>query len=245
MSKKEISLIFGAVCFVLVFCIFIQIKSVESTNTEIGQTITENNLRDELLTIKARYDTLEEELDYAETNLEKIRKAVAEDDENAKSIEEQVTQMNKMLGLVELKGEGVIVTLEDNKTVSVENLAITDNISYYLVHYIDIIEVINELWNAGAEAISINGQRIVSNSAIVCIGNVVSINGQKIGAPFVISAIGQAETLYGALTRPESYLKVLSRDGVLTDVKKSNDVVVAKYMGTYTSEFLENVDSED
>ena len=155
------------------------------------------------------------------------------------NIEEELNHANLLLGKTDLQGQGVIVTMEDNKTVSSDTIGAFDSIDRYLVHATDILNILNELKNAGAEAISVNDQRIVSTSAVICIGNVVSINGERVGAPYIINAIGNPESLYGALTRPESYLKILNNDGVIVSIRKSDNIVVPKYTGTYNTENIE------
>jgi len=105
------------------------------------------------------------------------------------------------------------------------------NTSDLLVHDGDLIQVINELFNAGAEAISINGQRIVSTTSIECDGNVVKVNGTKIGTPFEITAIGYPEQLAG-ISRPGGYLEILESRGVIINLTKQNSVKVPKYAGT-------------
>ena len=239
MTKKEISIVLGTVCAVLVFAIFVQIKTISNVSTTVPQSITEDNLRDEVLATKEHYDRLYEELLKEEKNLETIRKEVSEDDDNAKVVETELKNLNNVLGLTELTGQGVIVTLDDNKTVTLETLGVLEDASSYLVHYIDVLKIVNELWNVGAEAISVNGQRIVQTSAITCIGNVISINGEKVGAPFVINAIGNPEMLYGAFDRIGNYLKILERDGIVTDVKKSTNVYVPKFKGAFSAEYIE------
>lgn len=240
MNKKQISIILGAVCAVLVFAIFVQLKTIESTTSTVSQTFSENKLRDEVLKNQEKCDQLLEAVENEENNLELIRKQVAEDDNDAAKIEEELKKAYALIGLTDLTGQGVIITLDDNKTASLETIGIDTDISYFLVHSSDLLQVVNELWNAGAEAISINGERLVGTTAIVCIGNVVSINGNKVGAPFVINAIGDPERLYGAFTRPESFLKRLSRDGVETDIKKATNIFVPKYKGAINFETVEN-----
>jgi len=240
MTKKEISILLGTVCAVLVFAIFAQVRTITDSTATVPQGFTEDSLRDEVLTTKEYYDNLYEEVLKEEKRLESIRKIVSKNSDETEKIEAQIKETNDLLGLTDLTGKGVVVTLDDNKAVTLDTAGILDDPSKYLVHYIDVLKSINELWNAGAEAISVNGQRIVQTTAISCIGNVISINGEKVGAPFVISAIGNQEALYGALTRVQSYLKILERDGILTDIKKSNNIVIPKYSGTLSTEYLAN-----
>ena len=131
-----------------------------------------------------------------------------------------------MLGSTDVTGDGVIIHLED---------------SIDLVHDIDIITIVNELKNAGAEAISINDQRVVTTTAITCDGNVVLINGQKIGTPFTILAIGYPEKLMGALSRPGGYIEILNEDGVYAEIRKSNNIKIPKYSGVITYKYMRNI----
>ena len=104
-----------------------------------------------------------------------------------------------------------------------------------IVHDGDILEIINALKNADAEAISVNGQRIISQSEITCVGNVVKVNGKKIGAPFEISAIGSPSQLYGALTMNGGYVSKLKDAGIQVDIKQieKSNVIIPKYEGVY------------
>ena len=109
----------------------------------------------------------------------------------------------------------------------------------YIVHDLDLVEVVNELFNAGAEAVSVNGQRIVSTTAINCSGNIVKINDEKLGVPFEVKAIGLPDKLYGALTRPGGYLELMEDDGVYVDVQKSDDINIPKYNGVFNYNYMQ------
>ncbi len=89
-----------------------------------------------------------------------------------------------------------------------------------VVHDGDLLEVVNALKNAGAEAISINNQRITNSSSITCIGNVIKINGEKVSVPYVINAIGLPEKLYGSITMPGGYIKQLEDDGIQVSISQ-------------------------
>lgn len=61
--------------------------------------------------------------------------------------------------------------------------------------------------------------------------NVAQINGEKVGAPFIIKAIGNSETLYEALNRPGGYIELLNESGIVSNIKKSNNITIEKYNG--------------
>jgi uncharacterized protein YlxW (UPF0749 family) len=89
-------------------------------------------------------------------------------------------------GLVEVRGPGLKVTLDDSTLKE----SPTGNVNDLVIHSQDVQAVVNALWRAGAEAVSLNGQRLVSTSAVLCVGNTLLLNGTVHSPPFVALAIG-------------------------------------------------------
>lgn len=240
-NKKHAAIVLGVMCLLLACAIVIQVKTVKSTVQETDPTFRENELRDEVLRWKEKYDNSYAELQEAEKTLEEERSKALENDDSSAQKEEELKVNNTYLGLTDVSGKGITITLTDNQTVTTTTAV--GNISDYVIHDIDLMSIINELKNAGAEAISINEQRIVPTSSIVCIGNVARINGERIGAPFVIKAIGMQDMLYENLERPGGYLDELeNRYGIGVEVKKDNNVVIAKYTGVLSFEYMKEVE---
>ena len=237
MNKKHLSIILGIMCFLLAFAISIQIKTVQNSNTTRSEDYEENNLRAEVLKNKEKYDKEYEELEKAEAELEKVRQESTTEDNELKEKEEQITKGNKILGFSEVTGPGVTLTLSDSKMTT--NSALVGDINDYLVHDMDVLSVINELKNAGAEAISINDQRIVPTTSIVCGGNIITINGERVGAPFIIKAIGLPEQL-AALSRPGGYLSILKDYGIGTDLKREESITIPKYSGIINFQYAKS-----
>ena len=206
-----------------------QIRTVKESNSTVSNNYEENSLRAEVLKYKEKYDNKYKELEKAEKELEKQRQNATQNNSDLEAKEEEIKQGNKILGLSEVTGPGVIVTLSDSK----KDISSALDPSSLVVHDLDVLSVINELQNAGAEAISINDQRITPNSGIVCGGNIIDINGEKVGAPFVIKAIGLPEQL-AALSRPGGYLETLKGYSIGVELKKSNNITIPKYSGTLT-----------
>ena len=236
LNKKMISIVLGVMCFSLTLGICVQMKTVKSSNSTVGSSYEENNLRAEVLKYKERYDNKYKELEIAEEELEKERQNSTKNNAELEKKEEQITQGNKMIGLTEVTGPGVIITLSDSKKDASSVL----NPSTLLVHDVDILGVVNELKNAGAEAISINEQRIVPTTSISCGGNIIDINGEKVGAPFVIKAIGLPEQLAG-LSRPGGYLEILEAASIGVELKKSKNITIPKYTGVIKYEYAQTV----
>ncbi len=237
MNKAKISVLLGIMCMLLSIGIVVQIKTVNDSSTGVGKTQKENELRDSVLRGKERYEALYEEQIKKEAELEKLRNEVSNQDGTATDFSNELQKNNLLLGYYEVSGEGIVITLKDaNKTV----VSIDPNAS--VVHDGDLLEVVNALKEAGAEAISINGQRITGNTAITCVGNVIQINGEKIGVPFEIKAIGLMERLYGGLTMPYGYLDLMEGAGIQVKVEKSDRIVIPKYDGIYPFQYAENVE---
>ena len=87
-------------------------------------------------------------------------------------------------GLTDVTGQGVIITLQDNEGVTNSSIGITEDIRSYLVHDVNLREIVRKLKISGAEAISINNERIVSQTAITCAGNIIKVNDKRVRFSF-------------------------------------------------------------
>ena len=236
-NKKKIALVLGTMCFALAAGICIQVKTVKNTSSTISRNYEENNLRAEVLKYKEKYDNLLKETEKVDNELkQKIEKAT----ENNSELEEaknQINDGNKIIGLTEVTGPGVIITVADSDIDS----STVINANDLLVHDKDILKIVNELKNAGAEAISINGQRVILTTSIICGGNIININGERIGSPFEIKAIGSPEALAN-LSRPGGWLSNLEDSGIKVSFKKSNNITIPKYSGVLNFKYIKSVD---
>ena len=240
MKKWKIALTLGILCCILTIAISIQVKTIDDSDSTVSKTLTGNELRDQILKWKEKYDKASKDLEKAEQKLENTRLQATKNDENALNKENEIKKDNILLGLTDVTGSGIIITLKDNNSVKRSNLGPLDNIELYLVHAGDLVEVVNALRNAGAEAISINGQRITNFSSIYCAGNVVVVNGEKISSPIEIKAIGSPELLYGSITIPGGYLELMGDTGVMIDIKKSENISIDKYDKVLKAKYMRN-----
>jgi uncharacterized protein YlxW (UPF0749 family) len=97
-----------------------------------------------------------------------------------------LTTMRERMGLVAAEGPGMVVTLDDSS----DRQSPSGNLNDLVIHSQDVQAVANGLWAAGAEALAVNGQRVVPTSAILCVGNTLLINGTVHSPPFRFTAIG-------------------------------------------------------
>lgn len=234
MNKKIQALILGIMCVILTMAICIQIKTVKSNGTTLGRSEAETQLKDQVLKMKEKYDNAYENLTKVEEELEKVRENVASENKELEQLESEIKKANTLLGYTDATGTGVTITVEDG--ISTPN---TLNPSDLLVHDLDILSIVNELKNAGAEAIEVNGKRIVSTTAIMCDGNVITINGEKVSSPFVINAIGLPEQM-ATLNRPGGYLEELNFYSLKTDFIKIKSLTIPKYTGVINFKYAKN-----
>ena len=232
MKQKQVVIIIFIMCFLLTIGICIQVKTIKQATIGTGSVSMQNDLRDEVIRMQEKYKRNSAQLDKKQKELDELMNGISNTDDTASQYNKKLENLNNILGYNSLKGEGIIIKMED-----AEVDANVLNISDYLVHDKDLLQVVNALINAGAEAIDINGQRIVSDTEITCVGNVIKINNEKVGTPYIINAIGLPEKLYGALTMPGGYLSILKNSyGLEIKVEKSNNVKVEKYNGVYKME---------
>ena len=238
-NEKYQVIIIGILCFLIAASICVQYRSVHSYVTKgeaAVQSMSENKLRDRVLKEQENYDNLYSKLQTAQLQLEELRKNSSASSVEAQKLEKELSELNTVIWYNYIKGKCLIVTLRDS----------SDEFSKNVVHDADVLETVNELFNAGAEAVSVNGQRIISTSAITCSGNVVTVNNEKVAVPFVIKAIGSPENLYETMTRPDGYLDLLDYlyniNVKVEKVEKENGIIIPKYTGTRQYEYLQVVE---
>ncbi len=141
------------------------------------------------------------------------------------SMENELKKIRNYAGLEKVEGSGIIITLND----SLESFEDAINPELFLIHDIDVLEIVNDLKAAGAEAIAINGVRIISTTSIKCGGPTININNSRHATPFVIKAIGDAKTLEATALAPDGYIDWMEYSGIRINVKKVENIVIDKY----------------
>lgn len=218
-NKRRRNVIFSLVFLVLGFMISF---SYQNTKKDDGQEISESqferdlDLRNELIEQEEKNNELYKELKGTQRKLVQLEKDLSNEAETYYNLAEDAEKYRIYLGKVAVKGEGIQITLEDGEYNPKE-----DNVSNYLVHEHHVFKVINELYISGAQAISINGQRLSHNSYILCNGPVIEVDGYQHPAPFVITAIGDSDVLEGAININGGVKDLLVNDNVRFTLEKN------------------------
>ncbi|MBN2897188.1 MAG: DUF881 domain-containing protein [Clostridia bacterium] len=185
-----------------------------------------SEIMSELNTVKSEKENLEMQLKDLEARLQEIQQSESSDNALIKKLNDDVVKLRYFSGLTDVKGQGIIITLDNPPEDS--GYAYEKNIVY---DYQLVLNLINELNAAGAEAISINEQRIIAFSEIRAAGNAININKIPQSTPFVIKAIGNKETLEGAVNQRFGIVSILRENSYFVEVKKYDDIQIPRYGG--------------
>ncbi len=147
------------------------------------------------------------------------------------NMKEELDRVRELAGMTTIEGPGVEVTLNDNPNV----LPPGQDPNNFVLHDEDVLSVLNELKAAGARAVAINDQRIISSTEVRCIGPTILLNkNQRLSPPFVISALGDPDTLTNSLKMINGVVDSLQLWGIQVDIKKVDKVKIPAYSGTLT-----------
>lgn len=173
-----------------------------------------------------KYRNLQSEVDSLRKRATSLEKIVAAKNIGSGALNDQLQDVKIFAGLTELEGPGVKVTLRDNPKAGL--MPVTDE----LIHDVDVLRVTNELFNSGAEAVSINGQRLISSSNIRCAGTTVLVDGYRVTSPFTILAIGKEDLLYNAFTMAGGVMsELVGASPQMIQVTKEKSIRVPAYLG--------------
>ena len=155
-------------------------------------------------------------------------------------INSQIEQLKFYNGFTHVRGPGIMLSVSDSVSED-PDLGLMERI----VHDVDIVVLLNDLKAAGAEAIEINGQRIINISEVVCAGPLIRVNGYVIPAPFLIRAIGDSDKLYDAVNQEGTYAYELKNTyGMEVNIRKAYNLSIPKYRGKYQIEYAQTINEE-
>ena len=145
------------------------------------------------------------------------------DSKQVDKAKEKAGKLAPAAGFTEVRGSGVTVTLSDAPADVINSS--TQNDKLLVVHQQDIQAVVNAMWSGGAQAITIQGQRIISTTGIKCQGNAVQLQGLPYSQPYVITAVGPIDDLTNSLMH-DDYLEIYREDAAIPDVSVGWDMQI-------------------
>lgn len=219
------------VCIVLVSVLLMQFRTVEQTDLTEIENMREEELRTALAEWKSKYETVESQLQDVNKKIEEYNKIISDNKEASELIKEELTESNILVGKTDVEGEGVIVTISDGE---------------YKVEADDLLDVVNELRYAGAEAISINEIRILPMTDIIDNGDYnnpyIMINTQRTQGPYVVKAIGNKEYLSSILNlKGSGFIDRATVANKNVSLKTDNKVKIPKFNEEMKIEYMKEV----
>ncbi len=145
-----------------------------------------------------------------------------------------LSELRALAGFRALEGPGLVVVMRD----SPEPIQPGEDPNKTILHYTDIQVILNDLWAAGAEAVAVNGERIITRTGLSCVGTTVLCNTKRIAPPYVITAIGDAAALRAYLERPTGPAEVLRAFGFPLRLQTMARVQVPAYRGSTQFQFI-------
>lgn len=227
LASKHAKIMVMIVAAILGFMLATQIKTTERQKTINVQRAEE--LTERLRIVEQQRDDLAKEIERLQAN--------SSDD----ALETEVERLKEFAGEVPLEGKGIQLILDDSKVTA----QVGENPNLYIIHDDDLLRVINELRAAGAEAISINGERLVSTSEIRCAGPTLSVNNNRSAPPYVILAIGNPSNLASALKLRGGVLDTFKFWGIQAELTMPDVVKIPAFKGRRTFEYAQAQAAEE
>ncbi|MCO4700017.1 hypothetical protein LRR80_06122 [Streptomyces sp. RO-S4] len=188
------------------------------------------------------------ELDESNGALRKDVEALAERDDGSTEAEDaKLAELEERAGTQKLKGEAITVTLNDAPPDATAKLPgyPEPQPDYLVIHQQDLQAVVNAMWQGGAEGIQVMDQRLISTSAVRCVGNTLILQGRVYSPPYTITAVGEPEKLKKALAASpaiQNYMVYVNVYGLGWKVEDEGTKTLPGYSGTVDLHYAEPVD---
>ena len=243
-GKIAMTITIGIACFALVTVMMMQFKVVNETDITAIEEMQESELKTELANWKTRYEEIDAQYQEVTQRIEEYKNEEQSSNESSQLVQEELEQTNTLLGLTDVHGEGIVITLksgEEIASITADDLSLKSGEDIASITADDLLIIVNALKFAGAEAISINDERIVNTTDIVYItsGSFIKINGQRILEPYVIKVIGNQSHMESAVTGTGVRAEELKTLGHTVTIEKDNDITIEKYNGEIETRYIE------
>lgn len=224
-GKLTITITIGLMCLILSTVIFVQFKTINQTDITSLENMREDELRTEISNFKQKVTEVEEQLKETNLKISEYEETINTDKEASDLLVKELEQQNNILGKNPVTGSGVVITLTDTRAQKISPE--------------DLRQLLNGLKTAGAEAISINGQRIVYDSYVVDLGGTfISVNGKREVSPYIVKAIGNPTYLESELSKKQyGYIDTKLEEGKDIVLERQENILIDAYTGNLNMEY--------
>ncbi|HEY8392985.1 MAG TPA: DUF881 domain-containing protein [Capillibacterium sp.] len=220
----------GLVSMLLGMLLVFQFRTETNVKTYLPQFKTVSELG-------IKWNRMQTDLNKKEEELQKLRQQIQGYNRDA-----ELKSLRMAAGVTPLRGPGVEIILTD----ATRPLKSYEDPNLFIVHYDQLELLVNELWAAGAEAIAVNGVRLVAQTGFSCAGTTILVGSKKLAPPYVIRAIGDPQTLKAALTIPGGYIESQILPFELGfKIKQEKSLYLPPYKGSSVFTYAEVVPEEN
>ncbi len=205
----------------LAYSYSIAVENKTEINTTSEGFMEQSKYREDLIEQKEKNKELTEEINEKQQEIRDYEKSFVSSEESVEALVKEAEKLRLLMGDIPSQGKGISVSLEDG-----EYNPSQENPNDYIVHESHVFKVVNELKISGAEAISINGQRLRANSFIRCTGPVITIDGKTFPAPFTIEAVGDPAVLLASVQLGGGVLDQLTSDNIVVTVEEKGKITM-------------------
>ena len=230
MTRRNWEFPVALACFLLGVMIVIQFSSQQSEGFPLINQRTEE-LAKMLRDMEKERNRMQAEVAQLRDRLSDYEEAAGREQSLLNTMKNQLETARLEAGFIPVKGPGIVVSLNDSQ----RRPKADEDPYFYMIHDVDLQALVNELWATGAEAISINEQRMVATTAIRCAGPIIYANGVRLSPPYVTKAIGPASDLEKALQMPGGFMDALKPSvmyGVSINILQKEEVEIPGFEGS-------------
>lgn len=208
--------------FLLSFAITVQLRVTSTAESEVTQEKIVTELKDKIFELSGDNEKLGKKYEQSQQKLEEVRTKAAENDTSNIEKSNLIKKYTLIQGNTDVKGPGIMIRYYANETRSNG-----DAVGYADITK-DLVDIVNELRNAGAEAIAVNDIRITSTSSIEMEKNNVMVDGKRIARPYVVKAIGNSEIMNSSLIRPGGTIELIKNDRARIELVIAKEVKIER-----------------
>ncbi|WP_164914407.1 DUF881 domain-containing protein [Aminipila luticellarii] len=195
----------------------------------------------QLKTVKDEKEIVVQQLMELEERMNSIEGDKAKEDDFINGLVSDLEKYKMSSGVLDVQGPGVLVTIKDP--------VVTDeyeqDFSTIMYNYELLLSLVNKLKEAGAEAVSINEQRIVGTTEISMAGSNVNINGTPTAPPYYVKAIGNPDTIHDAINIRSGIIDTMKlKYNLIVTTEKKQSMVIPRYTGTINFKYAKPVAEE-
>ena len=224
-GKTTNTITIGLMCLILTAVIFVKVKTINQTDITSLENMREDELRTEISNFKQKVVETQEQLSTTNQKITEYEEAINSGKKASELLIKELEQQNNILGKNDVTGSGVIITLTDTRAQKITSE--------------DLRELLNQLRADGAEAISINGQRIVYDSYVVDLGGTfISVNGERLVSPYTVKVVGNPTYLESGLSKKQyGYIDTKLEEGKDVILERKDNILINKYNGNLNMEY--------